>query len=172
MIELIGVRFKKNGKVYSFSPNGLTLKVGDLVITETAHGTECGEVAIANQQVAKEEVPAPLKPILRKTTKEDLRILENNRKKEARAFQVCEEKIKLRNLKMRLVNVECTFDNSKLLFYFTAESRVDFRELVKDLAAVFRTRIELRQIGVRDQAKILGGILLQELLTGFPARLH
>ena len=158
MIELIGVRFKKNGKVYSFSPNGLTLKVGDLVITETAHGTECGEVAIANQQVAKEEVPAPLKPILRKATKEDLRILENNRKKEARAFQVCEEKIKLRNLKMRLVNVECTFDNSKLLFYFTAESRVDFRELVKDLAAVFRTRIELRQIGVRDQAKILGGI--------------
>ena len=111
MIELIGVRFKKNGKVYSFSPNGLILKVGDLVITETAHGTECGEVAIANQQVAKEEVPAPLKPILRKTTKEDLRILENNRKKEARAFQVCEEKIKLRNLLMwnaRLTTANCS----------------------------------------------------------------
>ena len=134
------------------------MKSGDLVITETARGTECGEVAIANKQIPKEQVTAPLKQILRVATREDRRTLEQNRKKEERAFQVCQQKIAYRNLKMNLVDVECTFDNSKLLFYFTADNRVDFRELVKDLAAVFRTRIELRQIGVRDKAKILGGI--------------
>ena len=129
-----------------------------LKITETSRGTECGEVAIANKQIPKEQVTVPLKPILRVATREDRRTLEQNRKKEERAFQVCQQKIAYRKLKMNLVDVECTFDNSKLLFYFTADNRVDFRELVKDLAAVFRTRIELRQIGVRDKAKILGGI--------------
>ena len=165
MIEIIGVRFKNGGKVYYFSPGSWKVKSGVLVITETARGTECGEVAIANKQIPKEQVTAPLKQILRVATREDRRTLEQNRKKEERAFQVCQQKIAYRNLKMNLVDVECTFDNSKLLFYFTADNRVDFRELVKDLAAVFRTRIELmkipdelRQIGVRDKAKILGGI--------------
>ena len=158
MIEIIGVRFKNGGKVYYFSPGSWKVKSGDLVITETARGTECGEVAIANKQIPKEQVTAPLKQILRVATREDRRTLEQNRKKEERAFQVCQQKIAYRNLKMNLVDVECTFDNSKLLFYFTADNRVDFRELVKDLAAVFRTRIELRQIGVRDEAKMLGGL--------------
>ena len=158
MIEIIGVRFKNGGKVYYFSPGSWKVKCGDLVITETARGTECGEVAIANKQIPKEQVTAPLKQLLRVATREDRRTLEQNRKKEERAFQVCQQKLAYRNLKMNLVDVECTFDNSKLLFYFTADNRVDFRELVKDLAAVFRTRIELRQIGVRDKAKILGGI--------------
>ena len=158
MIEIIGVRFKNGGKVYYFSPGSWKVKSGDLVITETARGTECGEVAIANKQIPKEQVTAPLKQILRVATREDRRTLEQNRKKEERAFQVCQQKIAYRNLKMNLVDVECTFDNSKLLFYFTADNRVDFRELVKDLAAVFKMRIELRQIGVRDETKILGGI--------------
>lgn len=158
MVEIIGVRFQNGGKVYYFSPDSWKVKQGDLVITETSRGTECGEVAIANKQIPKEQVTVPLKPILRVATREDCRTLEQNRKKEERAFQVCQQKIAYRKLKMNLVDVECTFDNSKLLFYFTADNRVDFRELVKDLAAVFRTRIELRQIGVRDKAKILGGI--------------
>lgn len=158
MVEIIGVRFQNGGKVYYFSPDSWKVKQGDLVITETSRGTECGEVAIANKQIPKEQVTVPLKPILRVATREDRRTLEQNRKKEERAFQVCQQKIAYRKLKMNLVDVECTFDNSKLLFYFTADNRVDFRELVKDLAAVFRTRIELRQIGVRDKAKILGGI--------------
>ena len=158
MVEIIGVRFQNGGKVYYFSPDSWKVKQGDLVITETSRGTECGEVAIANKQIPKEQVTVPLKPILRVATREDHRTLEQNRKKEERAFQVCQQKIAYRKLKMNLVDVECTFDNSKLLFYFTADNRVDFRELVKDLAAVFRTRIELRQIGVRDKAKILGGI--------------
>ena len=158
MTEIIGVRFKDGGKIYYFSPGGNQVHAGDLVITETARGTECGEVAIPNKQIPKTEITAPLKPIIRVATKDDRRIMELNRKKEAKAFQVCQQKIAFRGLKMNLVDVECTFDNSKLLFYFTADNRVDFRELVKDLAAVFRTRIELRQIGVRDKAKILGGI--------------
>ena len=158
MVEIIGVRFQNGGKVYYFSPDSWKVKQGDLVITETSRGTECGEVAIANKQIPKEQVTVPLKPILRVATREDRRTLEQNRKKEERAFQVCQQKIVYRKLKMNLVDVECTFDNSKLVFYFTADNRVDFRELVKDLAAVFRTRIELRQIGVRDKAKILGGI--------------
>ncbi len=158
MIEIIGVRFKEGGKVYYFSPGDRQLQLGDLVITETARGIECGEIVIPNKKVQKSEVTAPLKSILRVATREDKRILELNAKREEKAFQVCQQKIAYRGLKMNLVDVECTFDNSKLLFYFTADNRVDFRELVKDLAAVFRTRIELRQIGVRDKAKILGGI--------------
>ena len=130
MIEIIGVRFKNGGKVYYFSPGSWKVKSGDLVITETARGTECGEVAIANKQIPKEQVTAPLKQILRVATREDRRTLEQIRKKEERAFQVCQQKIAYRNLKMNLVDVECTFDNSKLLFYFTADNRVDFRELV------------------------------------------
>jgi len=158
MIEIIGVRFKNNGKVYYFSPDGKQFQVGDLVIVETAKGTECGEVTIPNKTIQKAEVVQPLKQILRAVNKDDLRILEQNRKKEIRAFHVCEEKIAMRKMEMKLIEVECAFDKSKLLFYFTAENRVDFRDLVKDLAAIFRTRIELRQIGVRDKAKILGGI--------------
>lgn len=158
MIEVIGVRFQPGGKVYSFLAGKHRFAVGDLVITEMARGMECGEVVTANRKIPKSAADAPLKPILRPATREDRRILEANRKREARAFQVCQQKIAYRKLKMNLVHVECTFDNSKLLFYFTAENRIDFRELVKDLAAVFRTRIELRQIGVRDKAKLLGGI--------------
>lgn len=158
MIEIIGVRFPSGGKVYYFSPGKYRFSLGDLVITETARGVECGEVAIANKKISKSQITAPIKPILRPATREDRRTLEHNRKREEKAFAVCQQKIAMRKLEMNLVDVECTFDNSKLLFYFTAENRVDFRELVKDLAAVFRTRIELRQIGVRDKAKILGGI--------------
>ncbi len=156
--EIIGVRFKSVGKVYSFSPNGKKTKVGDKVIVETSKGVECGEVVLAEKNVDEKSIVAPLKPIIRVATAQDMKTVENNRKKEADAFKICEEKIAKHNLKMKLVDVECTFDNNKLLFYFTAENRVDFRELVKDLASVFRTRIELRQIGVRDEAKMLGGI--------------
>lgn len=158
MVDIIGVRFKSGGKVYYFAPGDIEAKLGEMVITETARGLECGEVMIPNKKVPKSEISAPLKNIVRKATKEDLRIVASNRKKEERAAVVCEEKIAYRGLDMQLVDVECTFDNSKLLFYFTAENRVDFRELVKDLASVFRTRIELRQIGVRDKAKMLGGL--------------
>lgn len=136
MIEIIGVRFKNNGKVYYFSPDGKQFQVGDLVIVETAKGTECGEVTIPNKTIQKAEVVQPLKQILRAVNKDDLRILEQNRKKEIRAFHVCEEKIAMRKMEMKLIEVECAFDNSKLLFYFTAENRVDFRDLVKDLAAI------------------------------------
>lgn len=158
MVDIIGVRFKAGGKVYYFSPEGTDAKIGDMVIAETARGLECGEVMIPNKKVQDSEISAPLKKIIRVATKDDMRILANNRKKEERAAVVCQEKIEYRKLDMQLVDVECTFDNSKLLFYFTADNRVDFRELVKDLASVFRTRIELRQIGVRDKAKMLGGI--------------
>ncbi len=158
MIDIIGVRFKSGGKVYYFAPGDCNVKIGDFVITETARGLECGEVIIPNRQVPKSEITMPLKNVVRIATKEDMRIVAANRKKEERAALVCQEKIEFRKLDMQLVDVECTFDNSKLLFYFTAENRVDFRELVKDLAAVFRTRIELRQIGVRDKAKMLGGL--------------
>ena len=158
MVDIIGVRFRSGGKVYYFAPGDIQVKIGEQVITETARGLECGEVMIANKKVPKSEISAPLKNVIRIATKDDLRTVAANRKKEERAAAVCEEKIAFRGLDMQLVNVECTFDNSKLLFYFTAENRVDFRELVKDLAAVFRTRIELRQIGVRDKAKMLGGL--------------
>ena len=158
MKEIVGVRFKSVGKIYYFSPGDLRLTVGDRVIVETVRGVECGEVVIANRQIDDNQLNTPLKPIIRAATEQDMQVLAKNKEKEKDAFRICEEKIAFRKLKMNLVDVECTFDNNKLLFYFTAENRVDFRELVKDLAAVFRTRIELRQIGVRDEAKILGGL--------------
>lgn len=158
MIEIIGIRFKSVGKIYYFAPGNIKADIGTKVIVETVRGIECGEVVIANRHIDDSEISVPLKPIIRIATEEDLKIVEKNKIKEQEAFKICEEKIAMRNLKMNLVDVERTFDNNKLLFYFTAESRIDFRELVKDLAAVFRTRIELRQIGVRDEAKILGGL--------------
>lgn len=158
MTEIIGVRFKKVGKIYYFSPGKLKIEVGEKVIVETARGVECGNVVIENRMVEDDQILPPLKTVIRVATKEDMKIVENNKKKEKDAFGICEEKIKKHKLDMHLIDVECTFDNNKLLFYFTSENRVDFRELVKDLASVFRTRIELRQIGVRDEAKMLGGL--------------
>lgn len=158
MTEIIGVRFKSAGKVYYFSPAGKKLDEGTLVIVETTRGVECGEVAMVNRMVEDNKITAPLKSIIRVANEQDMKILEQNKIKEQNAFKICQEKILAHKLDMKLVDVECTFDNNKLLFYFTAETRVDFRDLVKDLAAVFRTRIELRQIGVRDEAKILGGL--------------
>ncbi len=157
MAEIVGIKFKDVGKVYYFSPNGMTFQKGDKAIVETARGLECGEVATENSDVPDESIVAPLKPVIRHATKEDLATVEQNKEKEKKAFQICEEKIARHGLDMKLVDVEYTFDSSKILFYFTADGRVDFRELVKDLAGVFRTRIELRQIGVRDGAKKLGG---------------
>ncbi len=158
MKEIVGIRFKSVGKIYYFSPGDIKAKVGDHAIVETVRGVECGEGVIANRQIEDSAVNSPLKPIIRLADANDMRTVEKNRQREKEAFAVCEEKIAYRKLKMNLVDVECTFDNNKMLFYFTAENRVDFRDLVKDLAAVFRTRIELRQIGVRDEAKILGGL--------------
>ncbi len=158
MTEIIGIRFKKGGKVYYFSPGENKFRLGDKAIVETARGIECGDVVIENKKVEDSEIVAPLKSVIRRATGKDIAVVERNRQKEQEAFKICEEKIAFRKLKMHLIDVECTFDNNKILFYFTAENRVDFRELVKDLAAVFKTRIELRQIGVRDEAKILGGL--------------
>lgn len=158
MAEIIGVKFKSVGKVYYFSPNGLDVALGDKVIVETARGIECGEVAMGLKKISDEEISSALKSVIRKATALDLQTIEQNENKEKEAFKICEEKIAKHGLKMNLIDVECTFDNNKLLFYFTADNRVDFRELVKDLASVFRTRIELRQIGVRDEAKLLGGL--------------
>lgn len=158
MTEIIGVRFKESGKMYYFSPSGAKLEAGDKVIVETARGVECGSVVMGCRMVEDDKIVPPLKPIIRQATERDLKIVEQNKVKEANAARICQEKIAAHKLDMKLVDVECTFDNNKLLFYFTAENRVDFRELVKDLAAVFRTRIELRQIGVRDEAKMLGGL--------------
>jgi len=158
MAEIIGVRFKNIGKIYYFDPNGFKVNKGAQVIVETARGTECGEVMMANRIISDEECPQPLKKVLRMATEEDLAQVEKNRVKEAQAMKVCSEKIRKHKLDMKLVDVEYTFDNNKVLFYFTADGRVDFRELVKDLASVLKTRIELRQIGVRDEAKMLGGL--------------
>ncbi len=158
MAEVIGVRFKNVGKIYYFDPDGNTLKQGDMVIVETARGIECGEIAMENRQVSDEGIVQPLKKLIRVATKDDLKKMEENVAKEKTAFQICLKKIAVHKLEMKLVDVEYTFDNTKILFYFTADGRVDFRELVKDLASVFRTRIELRQIGVRDEAKMLGGL--------------
>ncbi len=158
MSEIIGVRFKNVGKIYYFDPNGMQLKNGQKVIVETARGVECGEVALENREVDPESLVSPLKPIIRVATDKDLAVCEANRKKEKEAFKICLNKIAKHKLEMKLIDVEYTFDNNKILFYFTADGRVDFRELVKDLASVFRTRIELRQIGVRDESKILGGL--------------
>lgn len=146
------------GKVYYFDPNSEKFSADDHVVVETARGVECGEVAMANRDVADDSIVQPLKKVIRKATKDDLRRVAENELKAKNAFTQCEKKIAERGLEMKLVDVEYTFDNSKILFYFTADGRVDFRELVKDLATVFRTRIELRQIGVRDEAKMLGGI--------------
>ncbi len=158
MCNVVGVRFKEVGKIYFFDPGEETYKTGEMVIVETARGVECGEIASPNKQVAEEEIVHPLKSIIRRATEADLKKLEKNRELEERAFSIAEKKIAEHKLEMKLVNVEYTFDGSKVLFYFTADGRVDFRALVKDLASVFRTRIELRQIGVRDEAKMLGGL--------------
>lgn len=158
MTEVIGVRFKNVGKIYYFDPDSTPLETGDYVIVETARGVECGQVAMANRQIEDGEIVHPLKKMIRKATEEDLEKLKQNKEKEKKAFAICEEKIAQHKLDMKLVDVEYTLDNNKILFYFTADGRVDFRALVKDLASVFRTRIELRQIGVRDEAKMLGGL--------------
>ncbi len=158
MTEIIGVRFKSVGKVYYFAPGDIKATLGMNVIVETARGIECGEVVIENRMIEDTEVNAPLKTVIRAVTPQDIKQIELNRQKEKNALKVCQEKIEHHKLDMKLVDVECTFDNNKLLFYFTADNRVDFRDLVKDLASVFRTRIELRQIGVRDEAKMLGGL--------------
>ena len=158
MAEVIGVRFKNVGKVYYFDPDGIQAAKGSQVIVETSRGVECGEVAMPNRTIPDDEIVKPLKKVIRAVSPEDLARLEENRRREKHAFSVCQKKIAEHKLQMKLVDVEYTFDNNKILFYFTADGRVDFRELVKDLASVFRTRIELRQIGVRDEAKMLGGL--------------
>ena len=158
MACIIGVRFREVGKIYYFDPDGQELQKGEHVIVETSRGIECGEVAMANRSIPDEEISYPLKKMMRRATEEDLKRVSDNKEKEAKAFDICVKKIREHKLNMKLINVEYTFDNNKILFYFTADGRVDFRELVKDLAYVFRTRIELRQIGVRDEAKMLGGL--------------
>ncbi len=158
MTEVVGIRFKEVGKIYCFDPIGIQFEVGQRVIVETARGVECGMVATANQMVEEDTIVAPLKPVIRLATEDDLKKVEENKEKEKSAFKICEEKIEKHGLDMKLIDVEYTFDCGKILFYFTSDGRVDFRELVKDLAGIFKTRIELRQIGVRDEAKMLGGL--------------
>lgn len=158
MTEIIGVRFNKVGKVYYFDPKGNKFEQGRGVIVETARGIEFGTVAVSNKSVSEDEIVAPLKPIIRPATNEDYARLDTNREKEKEAFEIAAKKIAEHKLEMKLVNTEYTFDGSKVLFYFTADGRVDFRELVKSLAGIFKTRIELRQIGVRDEAKTLGAL--------------
>jgi len=158
MIDVIGVRFRKAGKIYYFDPLDLDIKAGENVIVETARGIEYGNVMIGRRSVSDNKVIQPLKPVIRMATQEDDQIEIKNKEKEISAFQICLEKINKHHLEMKLIDAEYTFDNNKVLFYFTADGRIDFRELVKDLAAVFKTRIELRQIGVRDETKIVGGI--------------
>ena len=158
MVKIVGVRFKRNGKIYYFQPSQLEFEVQDAVIVETARGVEFGTVVIAEKEVNEDDLGSPLKEITRKATKEDIKKQEENRAAEKEAFKICLKKIEQHKLPIKLVEVSYTFDVSKIIFYFIAEGRVDFRELVKDLASVFRTRIELRQIGVRDEAKIIGGI--------------
>ena len=158
MIEVIGVRFKKAGKIYYFGPNGIEIKKGQNVIVETARGIEFGECVIGIRKISEEDIVAPLKSVLRLATEEDINKHKENKAKETEAFEICLKKIEEHNLVMKLIDVEYTFDNNKVIFYFTAEGRVDFRELVKDLATIFKTRIELRQIGVRDEAKMIGGL--------------
>ena len=158
MTKVVGVRFRSAGKIYYFGPGNLDVHAGMHVIVETARGVEMGTVMTEPKVVPEDEVIAPLKPVIRIATEADEKTVERNREKEKEAFRICLEKIAKHKLEMKLVEAEYTFDNNKLLFYFTADGRIDFRELVKDLAAVFRTRIELRQIGVRDETKIMGGI--------------
>ena len=158
MTKVIGVRFRTAGKIYFFAPGKFEIKRGDHVIVETARGIEYGRVVSGPKDVKDEEVVQPLKSVIRIATEQDRKTVEKNHQKEKDAFKICQEKIRKHGLEMKLIDVEYTFDNNKILFYFTADGRIDFRELVKDLAAVFKTRIELRQIGVRDETKILGGI--------------
>jgi cell fate regulator YaaT (PSP1 superfamily) len=158
LTEIIGVRFKENGKIYYFDPDGMIVSLGQQVIVETSRGLELGEVAVENRQANESELVAPLRKVVRLATPEDIATAEENRRKEKEAFAICQKSIAHLKLGMHLVDVEYAFDGSKILFYFTADGRIDFRELVKDLASIFRTRIELRQIGVRDEAKMLGGV--------------
>lgn len=158
MIKIVGVRFRKAGKIYYFDPAGMEIETGTHVIVETARGIEFGTVMIPPREMEEDGVVQPLKPVIRIATEADEITEQKNKEKEKEAFQICLEKIAKHKLEMKLVEAEYTFDNNKLLFYFTADGRIDFRELLKDLASVFRTRIELRQIGVRDETKILGGI--------------
>lgn len=158
MTKVIGVRFRTAGKIYFFAPGKLEIRQGDNVIVETARGVEFGRVVCGPKEVADDAVVQPLKSVIRLANDQDRKLVEKNKQKEKEAFKICQEKIKKHKLEMKLVDVEYTFDGNKILFYFTAGGRIDFRELVKDLAAVFRTRIELRQIGVRDETKLKGGI--------------
>ncbi len=158
MIQVIGVRFRDNGKIYYFSSDEFEVEVGDHVIVETARGVEYGKVILGKREVNEEKIVSTLKPVIRIATPEDEQIQISNKIKSREAFAICIEKIKKHNLDMKLIDCEYTFDNNKVLFYFTADGRIDFRDLVKDLASVFKTRIELRQIGVRDETKIMGGI--------------
>ena len=157
MKEIVGVRFKKPGKIYFFDPGYIQLKNGDKVIVETASGEEIGEVAINKRELPEEKIANPLKKVIRLANTKDIKHEKEKFEQEQKAFKVCEEKIKEHELNMHLVEVECKFDNSKIIFYFTADGRIDFRELVKDLAAIYKTRIELRQIGVRDEVRRIGG---------------
>lgn len=158
MITVVGVRFKKAGKIYYFDPDNIDVKFNDFVVVETARGIEFGHVVVGPKEITEDEIVAPLKNVLRVALDEDFDIHRENKKKAAEAIELCKQKVQEHNLSMKLVDVEYTFDNNKVIFYFTADGRVDFRELVKDLAAIFKTRIELRQIGVRDEAKMIGGI--------------
>jgi len=158
MVKIVGIRFKKSGKTYYFDPTDIDIKKGDFVIVETVRGLEYGEVVIGIKDIAEENIVSPLKPVIRVATEEDKKTHEKNKQKEKDAFNIALKKIEEHGLDMKLIDVEYTFDVSKIIFYFSAEGRIDFRELVKDLAAIFRTRIELRQIGVRDEAKLLGGL--------------
>lgn len=158
MVTVVGIRFKKAGKIYYFDPHSIEMQKSDYVIVETVRGVEFGEVVVGPKEVSEEDIVAPLKKVIRVATEEDKSRNAENEEKEKEAFDICLEKVLKHELEMKLTNVEYTFDNNKIIFYFTADGRVDFRELVKDLAAIFKTRIELRQIGVRDEAKMLGGI--------------
>ena len=158
MTEVVGVKFKEGGNMYYFAPNGLKLSLGENAIVETARGLEYGAVVLANKELDDSEIVSPLKNVVRRATKADDEVYAKNKEKEKEALRICEKKVAEHGLEMQLVDVEYTFDRGKILFYFTADGRVDFRELVKDLASTFRTRIELRQIGVRDEAKMIGGL--------------
>ena len=158
MTEVITIKFRGRGKAYYFDPAGITAVPGDKLVVETSKGMELGTVLEGNHMVEDSDTVQPLRPVVRTATPDDLRVEEINRGREKEAFGICKEMIRKHNLEMKLVDVECSFEGNKILFFFTADGRVDFRELVKDLAGVFRTRIELRQIGVRDEAKMLGGL--------------
>lgn len=158
MVKTVGVRFKKAGKIYYFDPDDIDIKMEDNVIVETIRGIEFGEVVLGIREVPEDQIVAPLKMVIRVATEDDKRIYQENKNKEKDALAICLQKVHQHNLEMKLIDVEYTFDNNKIIFYFTADGRVDFRELVKDLASVFKTRIELRQIGVRDESKMIGGI--------------